>query len=377
MKAVLHVGPHKTGTTSLQAFLRINGERLFKQNVYIPKINSLDGTPNHWYLVHIGCRSLERAAAYHNSIRGGHDQASCQKLKSEYETLLRSCLAQYRNTEKQRGAPSKFVISTEEFTYLEQDEANTIYRLLLEFCDSVEVLYYYRSPFDRLRSDIQQGVKGGHILDHSILINLPCQDTIRICRLLPESDLQGSVKISIRPYMRDLDNAKDWDVRTDACDHLEIDQNELEIPLVDPGANKNISLEMFALMRKVNTLMPAINPKTGTYNKLRHHIHDAIDAYKWSKHDTPFHFFDKDIEALKANIDVFKAFLGFADSSPVIDLHPDCHKVIARSIGLQADAGSSGSVFDVEPELPTIYYANLLCQFWVHIHPENGKNKKT
>ncbi len=363
MKAIFHVGPHKTGTTSLQYFLRDNTPLLLAKGVYVPSIKPMDGTPNHWYLVYIAASSDERAATYHNSVRGKHNPEQCNSFRRQYEKAWRHSLEQARELEKARGQEIIFTISTEEVAFLNQQENNTLYKIFLEYCETLEILYYYRSPIDRLRSDLQQGSKGGHVFQPTILRDLPCQDTARVKKFIPDTALQGKVSIQIRPYLRCLSDHKDWDVRRDYCEVLSLSPEAFHFPGRDPGANESMSLQMFSILQSINRMMPTVGPN-GDFNELKRYFHDAVEAYRWTPEDTPFRFSQDDIRELMNGRERMQAFLEMGNDEKSITFHPDCQRIFESIATTTAEPNVAGSIFEHVPAMSHTYYTNAMCHFW-------------
>ena len=50
MKTIIHIGQHKTGTTSIQRFLRDNKESLKKSGLYVPTLVAGYTNPSHFIL---------------------------------------------------------------------------------------------------------------------------------------------------------------------------------------------------------------------------------------------------------------------------------------------------------------------------------------
>lgn len=375
MKVLFHVGPHKTGTTSLQHFLKINSQNLLAQSIVVPSIEGIDKTSNHWYLIYVASKNDERSAAYHNSIRGGHGPEQCKIFRERYDHSLRTALEDCKKTEEIRNEQQTFVVSTEEIAFLEREENNFLYRLFLEYSDTLEIFYYYRSPIDRLRSDLQQGSKGGHIHHPRILKNLPCQDTARIRKLYPTDDIKNKVTIKVRPYFRGIDGFSDWDIRLDFCNTLGIDLNPLNIPAKDPGANSNISLQMFSVLQSVNSAMPTLMPD-GKFNQYKRHFHDAIENYNWTPEDTPFKFSPDDLRDLLESRSRMEGFLSLSNEHSSLQIEPGCRRVFDSMADVKTEAGVEGSIFNYIPSMTHKYYVNLLCHFWSFQHKMNKIDQK-
>jgi len=88
----IHIGTHKTGTTSFQSFLRTRAEELGKAGVYVPSIGSIGPLQGHF---NIAWELLDDPR--YNAIYGGLDEL----------------LSELRRTEA-----NKALISSEDFEYL-------------------------------------------------------------------------------------------------------------------------------------------------------------------------------------------------------------------------------------------------------------------
>ncbi|HZS19187.1 MAG TPA: hypothetical protein VFA51_14760 [Candidatus Udaeobacter sp.] len=61
----IHIGPHKKGTTSIQAFLKENRSRLLKDGYFVPETRNVYG--GH----HVACQAALRAARARSSSADG------------------------------------------------------------------------------------------------------------------------------------------------------------------------------------------------------------------------------------------------------------------------------------------------------------------
>jgi FtsZ-binding cell division protein ZapB len=103
MEIIIHIGPHKTATTSIQKALSINREILEKNGIFFPNsITTLDGTHEiPWSLLHFDLRLL------------GGDVISMQ-IDKDY-------IGQIMETARGRGC-DKIVLSSEDFSLLSIDQ---------------------------------------------------------------------------------------------------------------------------------------------------------------------------------------------------------------------------------------------------------------
>lgn len=369
---IFHIGPHKTGTTSLQHYLETNRDQLLAGGFAVPRIRSLDNTPNHWYLIYVACHDNERVATYHNSIRGQHGPAKCAEIREKFSKRLHDELS--RICQLQPQGRYQALLSTEEVAFLRKNDWDNLYRFFLEYADRVEMIYYLRSPIDRLRSDMQQGAKGGNVLKPSLFTELPNQDLFRVGAMEPANDLRERIRLRVRPY-RERQGQERWDVVADFLAVIGAPPPAAEEAQF--GFNPSMSLEMFSVIQDINRVMPAMSPD-GEYNRLRHHLHDAIEAYRWTPEDHPFSFSHQDVEQLRERQERgLEAFLRFCQQAAWIEVDENCQHVHAASDNLRV-LDIPGSALEYKPELSRAYYVNLISHFWSYLRRIDirAKNKE-
>ena len=150
-RAVVHIGTFKTGSTSIQAFLDTNAERLLNQGVYIPK--SL-GSPNHhglaiYSLSHRETTGLIRLYGLQDrQLREARRAEIAEALNSELETLA--------------PAIETVVFSNEHLSGLNTTlEMEQLKSLLSAHFDKIEIVVYLRRQDQRIISDYTQKVRDG------------------------------------------------------------------------------------------------------------------------------------------------------------------------------------------------------------------------
>lgn len=126
-KLILHAGPHKTGTTSIQRSLSNSQEGLRNQG---------------WTYEHIHCNSL--------TTHQLADKLSLMHSSAETDQVLQELNNKGEN----------IVISSENFSRLSGDQM----RRFLNSCQTkeVKIIYYLRNPVDRLMSSWKEWVKHGY-----------------------------------------------------------------------------------------------------------------------------------------------------------------------------------------------------------------------
>ena len=155
MKLILHIGTEKTGTTSIQSFLKLNKEQLNKQNIFIPSsLFQLPSGNQRW----ITTFALEEDTEdeFYNSIGSN---------VRERKNLIRTKLNIFRK-EVSENQKRTCIISSEHLSSRCED-IKTISRskaLLDKLFDDIFVLIYIRRPIDGATSSLSTALRAGEIL---------------------------------------------------------------------------------------------------------------------------------------------------------------------------------------------------------------------
>ena len=127
----IHIGPHKTGTTTIQNSLIINRDSLFRNGYLVPRAGSLmDQTGHHnlaWEL--LGSRKFKRSFG-------------------TWKSLLR---------EINKNDPQKIILSAEAFSRLENDGILRLRKILSDF--KVFIVFYARRQDKKIQSHWSEGIK--------------------------------------------------------------------------------------------------------------------------------------------------------------------------------------------------------------------------
>lgn len=356
---LFHVGPHKTGTTALQRYLHDHRSALLAAGAYLPRPIGPDRSLNAWYLVFVGTREPRRLATYHNAIRGRHDEAACAEMKRRFTADLAEEFAG-----ASRQGMDRVLLSSEEVSFLDRDDWNSLYAWLQGFFESISLVYYLRNPYRRLASDLQQALKGGSVLSASVLSRLRGLDHERIAAMEPYPPHRQAVRLAIRPYRegREQGDGGDaaWNVVRDFC-------QAHGLPVLGDltsyaRVNQGISAQMMGVVNEINRQLPPLQAD-GTYNPLRYHLHHAIEAYRWTEWDTPFRFTAADLAVLASRLEPLRAeLLAYCSRQEWLRLDYD------PSYGRHPEAlEAGGSALEMVHELPQAYYVNLLCHFWAYL----------
>ncbi len=224
----VHIGPPKTGTSSLQHCLAHNRKVLRGLGILYPAVRPDGGVMSepdpgepsgvkHDYLLLL-CMKDPSTTTIHNRLsRSGHDVGLATKRceQSLYEELEGSSCDQV-------------LFSSEAFGNLlktNPDEATRLVDYVKQFADRVTFVIYVRHPLHHARSHQQHLVKSGYrsLSAADVPFRFPFVDVIeRLVTMVGPDDVQ------VRRYGRDFDSA--FDVVADFADTVGFDHARLARP---------------------------------------------------------------------------------------------------------------------------------------------------
>ncbi len=149
-KVILHVGPDKTGSTSIQSALGGSRELLLENNVFYP-LTSLDVESRH-HIFGSCFTSGEELFVYNPQFNKKNLE---ELLDRDRQYLL------YLSRELDETQADIVVLSCEGFVHLSDIALDKMKRFLDQYCDTVEVVLYARAPLSYATSAMSQRVKTG------------------------------------------------------------------------------------------------------------------------------------------------------------------------------------------------------------------------
>lgn len=183
-EAIVHIGMHKTGSSSIQQTLNM---------IPMEEVEYLSlGPENHSaFLATLLSNNPEN---YHVHARSGRTLAHVQALKEKYTQKLHAALKATNKT--------RVLISAE---YLSQpngggSELEYLKSIILQYCRRVRIIGYVRSPIGYMQSAFQQRLKGGGVLDFNLQAVYP--DYFR--RLSKLDDIFGKKNVELIHYSYDV-----------------------------------------------------------------------------------------------------------------------------------------------------------------------------
>ncbi|EAR17693.1 hypothetical protein WH7805_09194 [Synechococcus sp. WH 7805] len=245
---VLHIGTEKTGTTSIQEFLKKNMVRLRKNGVYIPQ-SPMVGYGNHRWIPLIA-----------NNDDFSDDFAIIQEFKSLEDRKERINKKRNELIDECRNAAAScktLIFTSEHFQSRLRgiEEIQRLKKLVEELASSIRILIYIRDPLQTAVSLLSTAIKGG-----GTLVGLPSPQQQSIEYLCNHAqtirrwhECFPDAEIIVRRFERSF--LEKGDVVIDFCSQVIDEFSENEYELLN-RSNETLSLSGMALLRKLNLEYP-------------------------------------------------------------------------------------------------------------------------
>lgn len=269
-KLILHIGTEKTGTTSIQAFLKRNRALFQKDRIYIP-LSPMDDSGNHRWLPLLA-NELDYVDDF--VISRGLQDPDARKLilKKKEEELIREC----KNATK---SCDYFIFSSEHFQSRLRniEEINRLRDLLEILFEDITIVLYIRDPLKTAVSLLSTAVKTGGLPYH---LPLPASDSyfLNVCNhdqtVKKWSTCFSRHKLVIRRFdKKKLINGDIID------DFFSFNFPKLNIAYYNrpPISNESLSLTGMKFLHRMNTVFPLI--VDGKINKDRVGLVEFVQKY--------------------------------------------------------------------------------------------------
>lgn len=257
----IHIGVEKTGTTTIQRYLRENRFSILAQHgTLFPR--SLGGN-----------LSANLAAACQKSAFPD-DLRKCRNLLTadavtNYRTLLQE---QFYKELSQTNNLQRIVISCEHFSSrLKQvEEVQTLRDFLQPFSDDIRIIVYLRRQDEFFISAYSTGVKSGRTAPFQFPLSNNNSHVLYYSKLLERwTAVFGEKAIQVRLFERS--RLKQADIIQDFCETLDLPAN---LPRSNEHENASFNTNMLVFLREFNHLVPRF--LDNKYNKLRGNIIAAL-----------------------------------------------------------------------------------------------------
>lgn len=263
-RLVLHIGTEKTGTTSIQEFLRVNKDQFLRRGVFIP---SFLGHSNHSLLPAIAYRDernddLSLAYALHDS------QSRASRRRDTIALLQQSAQTYPQHT---------VVISSEHLQsrLTDPEELQRLHNLLAPIYSSIQILLYIRKPIDTAISSLSTGIKCGKTATRIPPPSAPYIQNLCMHRQTVErwATTFGLSNITVRLFSRQ--HFKDGDLLRDfaAASAIPFD-DDLAIPT---RTNEKLGFDGLRFLGLINEQVPYI--AEGRFNPLRANLVSLFESH--------------------------------------------------------------------------------------------------
>ncbi|MFZ4859397.1 MAG: hypothetical protein ACOYL3_23725 [Desulfuromonadaceae bacterium] len=145
-KAVLHVGPPKSGSTAIQSTFNRNRDFLYNNGVYYPS-----GV------------SHPLLGSYFSNLPEYYSYNFGQSSNVEEIKLRDSCYMKHLRSELEEKSGALLVLSYEGFVTLDIEALELLKMFMSEYADHCEVVFYARAPLSFATSAMSQCVKMGYL----------------------------------------------------------------------------------------------------------------------------------------------------------------------------------------------------------------------
>ena len=155
-KLLLHIGMHKTGSSSIQTALDGFRGSGFEYAPLPPISAAFDDASNHSFQIRVAFVSNFQRLG--NFLGESVDEAAFQTMQLRCREALAACL--------ERSKAETLIISAEEITRFDRDEMQAMGDFFRAHGRQTTVYAYVRNPYDYVSSATQEIVKSGHAGDN-------------------------------------------------------------------------------------------------------------------------------------------------------------------------------------------------------------------
>lgn len=246
MKALIHIGTPKSGTTSIQAFLRLNQQQLSAQGFHCEPFD-----PKNLAQLELATVGVIRAGdtvkeANKRHALGVGDRDSQVAYVNRYEEMLRKGAKNWPEETYLASAEQvhSWLSSPERITALDQ--------FLGQFFDEVRYVVYYRPQEEFMLSTYSERIKRGEL----ITFDQHFKQRLRKMNYWRKAEMWTGIvgKDRFIPRLMTKDALRGGDLLDDFCAVAGINRAPLETP---PRMNLSLSAEEMALYLKLGRLVPA------------------------------------------------------------------------------------------------------------------------
>ena len=156
-RIVLHVGMHKTGSTSIQASLAGYRDGVFEYATLPPVVKAeREHAYNHSFLINTAFDKDSKRVGM--LLRVGVVANDFDRVRVQCRDALEACL--------RASEAEVLILSAETITNFDLESTQELGVLLRQYASDIQVYAYVRDPFDYVKAITQEAIKWGHAGDH-------------------------------------------------------------------------------------------------------------------------------------------------------------------------------------------------------------------
>ena len=269
----LHIGTQKTGTTSIQSFLKLNRVELEKNKIYTPK--SIDiGNGHHRWITTFGTEENKVDAFIANQEFSSKEEKN-EKIKKKFVLF---------KNEIERNDEGKWIISCEHMQseLRTEDEITRLKNKLEKLFTKINIILYIRNPLDTVVSLWSTQTKFGAKLTRIAAPDDPFYENV--CNhkktIIKWENVFGRENLKVLRFQKeDFFNKNLFE---DFCLNVGIDFNKnFKFP---PRTNQSLSLIGMKSLGYINNFIPHFEERKDMssplkLNKERNNIASYIEKY--------------------------------------------------------------------------------------------------
>lgn len=245
MKAVLHIGTPKSGTTTIQAFLAINAPALAAQGIRYQRYDPVLTSQLELALVgKVGSGRKLNAASKQAQIKA-RSQADQQAYVARYLDWLRARTAEW---------PEPVFLGSSEQLYAlltHKSEVEALHRAFSAIFDEVRYIVYFRPQAEYLLSSYSERLKTGERISLDTHLDQRIDKVNYFQRAKMWAEVVGADALDVR--LLDPGFLSGGDLLDDFCGATGIDRTRLADP---PRLNNALSAEMVKWYLRMGRVMP-------------------------------------------------------------------------------------------------------------------------
>ncbi|MFD2672023.1 hypothetical protein [Marinicrinis sediminis] len=287
-RLILHIGMHKTGTTSIQQVLGNSRNKLLKNDVYYPEIKPYNHSTSFppIFLDDPSKYEIFRQRGIYDKQRAIEEQ---NKLKELWIKEIQNCTCH------------NFIVSGEELTLIDESSVRNLKKFTDEHFDDVLIIMYARNPNSFFPSVLSEYVKhGGENIVHQ---NYSRTFPLYSFRLQKYINVYGSDKVKVRPF--DRKNFKNGDLFEDffqTCG-IKLDVKDLNHSIANESLDESAVMFLLEYNRRFpRYLNGVINESRGLPYRL-HVFYNVINKINKKKFSIEMKFNEDDTNEVNNEIE--------------------------------------------------------------------------